>query len=128
MEARKRYRGSCHCGAVRFRFDSDEIVSGCRCNCSICMRKGSVMSSAYIPADAFELEGGDALRVYQFGDKSLEHSFCERCGISLFSRVASLPPDYPGPARVGDRRVNLGCVDGVDPFALAIELLDGRSF
>jgi len=124
----KSYSGSCHCGAVRFRFKSDEITSGCRCNCSICIRKGVVMSSGYFSPAAFQLDGKEALAVYQFGDKAVYHYFCKSCGISPFNEVASLPPTYQGRARVGDRRVNLGCIDGLDPLALKIDLIDGRSF
>jgi hypothetical protein len=112
---------------VRFRFTSDEITAGCRCNCSICIRKGIVMS-AYIPPDAFELEGNESLAVYQFGDKDVYHYFCKNCGICPFNGVASLPANYQGRAKIGDRRVNLGCIDGVDPLALEIEIIDGRSF
>ena len=124
----KSYSGSCHCGAVRFRFESAEITAGCRCNCSICIRRGAVMSSEYIPAHAIQIDGEQSLAVYQFGDKAVYHYFCKTCGIHPFNAVASLPADYHGRARIGDRRVNLGCVDGVDPFALKIELIDGRSF
>src|SRR3954469_7119008 len=95
----KNYSGSCHCGAVRFRFRSDEITSGCRCNCSICIRKGVVMSSTYIAPDAFELDGEESLAVYQFGDKDVCHYFCKICGISPFSEVAGLPASYPGRAK-----------------------------
>lgn len=124
----KTYRGSCHCGAVRFRFTSDEITSGLRCNCSICIRRGSVMSSEYIPPHAFELEGEESLAIYRFGDESMDHYFCKTCGISPFSRVASLPDGYAGRAMIGDRRVNLGCVDGLNPLELEIAVIDGRSF
>jgi hypothetical protein len=125
----KTYSGSCHCGAVRFRFRSnDEITSGCRCNCSICIRKGIVMSSEYIPPDAFELERNESLTVYQFGDQDVYHYFCKTCGICPFNEVANLPATYEGRATVGGRRVNLGCIDGLDPLALRIEIIDGRSF
>jgi hypothetical protein len=124
----RRYSGSCHCGAVRFRFTSEAITSGYRCNCSICIRKGIVVSPQYIPSEAFELDGEEALAVYQFGDRALYHYFCKTCGISPMTRVANLPADYRGRARIGDRRVNLGCIDGLDPLALEIEILDGRSF
>ena len=86
------------------------------------------MSSDYIPPDAFELEGEASLAVYQFGDKSMYHYFCKSCGICPFSGVASLPDGYQGRAKIGDRRVNLGCIDGLDPLALEITLLDGKSF
>lgn len=125
----KTYSGSCHCGAVRFNFRSEEITSGCRCNCSICVRKGIVMSSNYIGPDDFALlEGTDALSVYQFGDGYVNHLFCKTCGIAPFNAVTSVPPTYEGPARPGYRRVNLGCIEGLDPFALQIDIIDGRSF
>jgi hypothetical protein len=123
----KTYSGSCHCGAVRFTFTSDEITSGCRCNCSICIRKGIVMSSEYIPSDAFELDGEESLAVYQFGDKDMCHYFCRTCGICPFAGVASLPDGYEGQAKLGDRRVNLGCIDSLNPLALEITVIDGRS-
>jgi hypothetical protein len=125
----KTYTGSCHCGAVRFRFRTEEITTGCRCNCSICIRKGPVMSSKYISRDDFEeVHGEESLTLYQFGDKDVSHYFCKTCGIAPFNVVAGVPATYEGAAKPGDRRVNLGCVDGLDPLGLEIELIDGRSF
>jgi hypothetical protein len=49
----------------------------------------------------------------------MNHVFCATCGISPFSEVTALPVRY---------RVNLGCVDDLDPLGLAITLIDGRSF
>lgn len=86
------------------------------------------MSSEYISPDAFEVEGGESLAVYQFGDHAVYHYFCKTCGICPFSGVASLPDGYPGRAQIGDRRVNLGCIDGLNPLALEITVIDGRSF
>ena len=86
------------------------------------------MSSEYIRARAFALEGEEALAVYQFGDKAMHHYFCKTCGISPFSGVARLPEGYKGRAQVGDRRVNLGCVEGLDALGLEIAVVDGRSF
>ena len=111
------YEGSCHCGAVRFRFESEPITTGIRCNCSICRRKGAVMSSGY---QAFAtLEGLEWLTRYQFGDHDMNHYFCKRCGIWPFSDPTARPGQY---------RVNLGCVDAVDPLALEITLIDGKSY
>jgi hypothetical protein len=85
------------------------------------------MSASYLRSSQVEVEGTEHLSLYQFGDKDMNHYFCRTCGISPFSTVASLPPDYDGPAKVGDYRVNLGCVDGLDVFALEIQVIDGRS-
>ena len=80
--ATRSYSGSCHCGAVRFRFQSAEITSGLRCNCSICIRKGMVMSRDYVGADAFAVDGAESLAIYRFGDGNVDHYFCKNCGIS----------------------------------------------
>jgi hypothetical protein len=114
------YSARCHCGSVHFRFKSEEIVAGKRCNCSICIRKGALMSMKYYPPEAFEeLCGLDALTLYQFGDHDVYHWFCRTCGIYPF---------HDGPAKPGHYRVNLGCVEGLDVLSLAVELVDGRSF
>jgi hypothetical protein len=119
MEQKKQYLGSCHCGAVRFRFMSEPITRGKRCNCSICVRRGAVMSVPYFTPDEIQVEGLDALTLYIWGDRMVNHWFCRTCGIYPF---------HDGTERPGHYRVNLGCVEGVDPLALAIELVDGRSF
>jgi hypothetical protein len=106
------YSGHCHCGAVAFRFESEPLVEGIRCNCSICIRRGNVMSKPYVVLD--ELRGQPSL--YQWGDGDVKFWFCSICGIHPFSEVA------------GKHRINLGCVDGIDALALPITLIDGRSY
>jgi hypothetical protein len=87
------------------------------------------MSSKYISPGDFEcLEGKESLMMYQFGDRDVKHYFCKTCGVCPFMEVASVPATYQGPARPGDRRVNLGCIDSLDPLALEITVIDGRSF
>jgi hypothetical protein len=85
------------------------------------------MSASYLHASEVEVEGHDHLARYQFGDKDINHFFCRTCGISPFSTIASLPPDYRGPAKPGDYRINLGCVQDLDALSLDIEILEGRS-
>lgn len=116
---KRMYTGSCHCGAVRFKFASEPIAAGCRCNCSICTRKSAVMSSHYIPPDDFVLEPTKTLAIYRFGDKMVNHYFCTQCGIYPFHDAVAMPGKY---------RVNLGCVDGIDPLTLDLHLIDGKSF
>ena len=119
MSTVQTYRGSCHCGAVRFSFRSEEITTGARCNCSLCIRRGAVVSSRYYLAEDFEeLVGKETLTVYLWGDLMMNHYFCPRCGVFPFSDVIA----------TGKLRINLGCIEGLDPLALDISLLDGRSF
>jgi len=111
------YQGRCHCGAVQFSFTAESIDRGLRCNCSICKRKGAMMSNFVIPPEHFHLHSGqEMLGLYQFGSKVARHYFCRQCGIYPFHETARFPGHY---------RVNLGCVDAVDTFALEYELFDG---
>ena len=78
------------------------------------------MSSSYVSPEDIELiEGRDALAVYRFGDLTMNHYFCRTCGIDPFLDAV---------ARPGHLRFNLGCVEGLDPLALEIQLIDGRSY
>ncbi len=113
------YRGSCHCGAVRFTFQSEPITRACRCNCSICTKKGAIMSIPYYAPDAITIEGIDSLNTYRWGDKMVNNYFCRQCGIHPFHDTTIKPGHY---------RVNLSCVDGLDCGALAVDWIDGRSF
>ncbi len=114
------YQARCHCGRVRFSFRSPEITTGVRCDCSLCLRRGAVLSSRYIAASDFTPHH-DArdLGLYLWNEKVLRNYFCKTCGI--FTYIAD------GENARDGYRVNLGCVDGIDPLALAITVIDGKS-
>lgn len=115
----KEYTGSCHCGAVSFCFKSEEIDKGLRCNCSICKRKGAIMSAFTLAPEEIEIEDENgALGLYRFDTKVAGHYFCKICGIYPFHQTLRKPGRY---------RVNLGCIDAVDTDAISVELFDGRS-
>ena len=74
MEDLEDYRGSCHCGAVRFRVQAPASVEVERCNCSICSKSGYL--PLIVPASRFTLEQGeDALHCYQFNTRVARHFF-----------------------------------------------------
>src|SRR3546814_5187565 len=69
------YGGGCHCGAVRYSVSTGANPPVISCNCSICSKKGSLLS--FVPADDFKLLAGkDAVSDYQFNTKnrSEEHT------------------------------------------------------
>ena len=113
-----KYTGSCHCGAIRFRFLSPQIESGMRCNCSICKRKGALMTSFPIPPKDLQVDDDEGLlSTYRFDDAIAKHHFCDRCGIFTFVATRLKP---------GHFRVNLGCVDSLDSFSVPETLFDGK--
>ena len=114
----QKYQGSCHCGAIRFEFTTVPLIKGLRCNCSICSRKGAMMTPEAIAPEKFIIQAKDgALGVYQFGAKTAKHYFCRECGIYPFHETARMP---------GHFRANLGCVEGIDTFALEVDVFDGK--
>ena len=113
------YQGACHCGAVRFSFQGKPITGGVRCNCSICKRKGALMSLEAVAPEHFNIDATpEALGLYQFGAQTAKHYFCKHCGIYPFHITARKPGHY---------RVNLGCIDQVDTLSLPSEIFDGRN-
>ena len=110
----------CHCGRVRFSFRSPEITTGARCDCSLCVRRGAVLSSRYVPAADFTPHDDPRdLGVYLWNEKVLSNYFCKTCGI--FTYIADGENGRDG------YRVNLGCVEGLDALALEIRIIDGKS-
>ena len=114
----KLFSGSCHCGAVHFEV-STELEPATRCNCSMCVRKGAAMSAPFATDKLRILSGEDALTVYQFNKRIARHYFCKHCGIYPFHQMARDKNLW---------RVNLGCLDGVDPYALACGVANGAAF
>jgi hypothetical protein len=114
------YKARCHCGKVRFSFRSPEITIGCRCDCSLCQRRGAVLSPTYIPAADFTPHANpDDLGNYVWNDRVLNNHFCKTCGIFVYIADGENGKD--------GFRANLGCVEGLDALALPIRNIDGRS-
>jgi hypothetical protein len=112
-----RHRASCHCGSVVLEVDlPDGLVEPKRCNCSLCRRKGTIIALVPVPALRV-VEGQDALTCYQFNTRVAKHYFCSKCGVHTHHQLRSNPQMYG---------VNVGCLDGVDPFQLDdVSVYDG---
>lgn len=114
-----KYQGSCHCGAVRFSYEGEVIEKGLRCTCSLCSRRGAIMTAEMIPAEKFTIDAEEgALGLYQFGIKTAKHYFCKQCGIYPFHETAR---------KIGHLRANIGCIEGVDSLALDADVFDGKN-
>jgi hypothetical protein len=117
MAELKTYEGSCHCGNVRYEASAD-LSKVTACNCSICSRKGALMS--FVSAEAFTLKSGEGKTTdYQFAKKHIHHTFCSTCGIHAHAH---------GAGKDGKTMfmINVRCLDGVEPEKLDVNHFDGK--
>jgi len=120
--ATKTYRGSCHCGDVRFEADIDLSAGSIRCNCSLCFKARAWFVTAP-PEQVRLLAGGDSLTQYRWkppgrSESHLTFQFCKRCGVRTF-----------GLGEDRFRFVNVAALE-VDPEELAaapLRYVDGRN-
>ena len=96
----------CHCGQFKAEINIDKLDKILRCNCSICKRKGAIMSM--VKNEDFKItKGKDKLKMYKFHSKIATHYFCSECGIYTHHNPRS------NPAMTG---FNIGCIDEINIF------------
>ena len=107
--------GSCHCGAVRWRF-SRVPESATSCNCTVCRRYGALWAYDY------EGEGIDVSGPTQryIRGEAIEFHFCPNCGCVAFCRARKL-------GEAGRRRiaVNLRLAEPGPVAPIPIDHFDG---
>src|SRR5690606_19817417 len=112
------YKGSCHCGQVAFEVEG-EIDGAISCNCSMCLRRGSLLW--FVPREQFRvLTPEDTASAYTFNKHVIKHRFCPICGILPYGE---------GVDAKGNRMaaVNVRCIEGIDLASVPVQERDGRS-
>ena len=115
--AEQTLKSTCHCGAVELEiYLPNGVESIRRCDCSICRRRGAIVSSVLID-NLSVVKGSSDLTEYRFNTMTAKHYFCSVCGIYTHHQRRSTPTEYS---------FNTGCIEGfnVDDYG-EIELLDG---
>ena len=110
---------TCHCGKVKAKINLPEKLEKImRCNCSICKRKGAVMSM--VKNEDFKItKGEDVLKLYQYHTHTAKHYFCSECGVYTHHNPRINP---------SLTAFNIGCVDEIDVFKLEnIIVADGKN-
>ncbi len=112
------YKGSCHCGQIRFEVEG-ELSGAVACNCSICQRRGSLLWFA--PRSQLRLLTPERdLASYTFNKHVIQHRFCATCGIHPYGEGV----DPQGKATAA---INIRCIEGIDLAAVPVHQYDGRS-
>ena len=109
----------CHCGLIEAEVKlPDKLEKIIRCNCSLCKRKGAIMSM--VKNENFKIiKGFNNLKLYQFHTNVAKHYFCSNCGIYTHHNPRS------NPAMTG---FSLGCLDNFDTFQFKdVEVNDGAN-
>ena len=112
------YKGSCHCGKIRFEVEG-ELGGAMSCNCSICQRKGSLLW--FVPRDNLRLlTSEESAATYTFNKHVIKHRFCPTCGIHPYGE---------GTDPSGNRMaaINIRCLEGIDLETVPVKYFDGRS-
>lgn len=80
------YRGSCHCGALTYVYDTQlppQEWSIRACQCSFCRAHGARSTSDPQGTVAFHVAQPDRLRRYRFGLGVTEFLICAHCGVYI---------------------------------------------
>jgi hypothetical protein len=88
------------------------IDSALSCNCSICLRKGSLLW--FVPRASLRLQTPESdTASYTFNKHVIQHRFCPTCGIHPYGDAVAA--------------VNIRCIEGIDLAAVPVHHFDGRS-
>lgn len=99
------YKGSCHCGRVKFEVRKQKAIDTLiECNCSICTKKG-ILHTQVEDDELVVHSGEDEMTLYQFGTMVAGYTFCPGCGCNPFHRSRGRPRGYS---------VNARCLDDLD--------------
>jgi hypothetical protein len=86
------YKGSCHCGAVRYEADIDLSRGTGKCNCTFCLKARAW--SAFVEPEAFRLAPGSQEGVpYHKHAQAPVKYHCPTCGVRTHARGDA---DYMG--------------------------------
>ncbi len=110
------YQGKCHCGEVQFSVTAD-LNNSFKCNCSFCVRRASTLVK--VEEAQFNLASNED-QMGKYGAREFsDHYFCKNCGIHCYTRF-----------NIGKGNAvifNVGCLEGVDSYALNPGIFDGAT-
>jgi hypothetical protein len=86
------HQGSCLCGSIRYRIESD-LKAVVNCHCRFCRKAhGSPFTTLlFLPFSSLKiLQGAEVLVRYRVERLNAERCFCSKCGTRLYNHMPSL--------------------------------------
>ena len=86
--------GGCLCGAIRYEFDRDKVISSGNCHCTDCQKAtgGGKATILFIPTNELSLSGEyKAYTVVGSDGSHVSRGFCPECGSPVISYTAEQP-------------------------------------
>ena len=108
--ALKTFRGSCHCGALKYEADIDLSAGTSKCNCTYCRKVRSW--KAFVKPANFRLLGEAGVAYHKHAQATAKFH-CATCGVQVHETGNA---DYMGGPFVG---VFIGTIDDATPDELA---------
>jgi len=87
---RHSFEGGCHCGALRFSFETAlpvERWSVRACGCTFCRAHGASTTSDPSGRLSFRVNRNEALQRYRFGLMTADFLLCSRCGVYVGAQI-----------------------------------------
>ncbi|MBC7658843.1 MAG: GFA family protein [Chitinophagaceae bacterium] len=114
------YQGGCHCQRVRYEVRQLDLTQSIACNCSICLKRGSILS--FVADSQFTLKSGEGeVTDYQFHRHNIHHLFCKTCGILSYATGS-------GPDGMRMFAINIRCLDDIDLSEVNPVEVNGKLF
>ena len=119
------FRGGCHCGKLRFQFQTSVDLSAFRpreCDCGFCTRHGVRYFSDPSGSLSFLWEGAVPVGRYRTGDEVADFLYCTYCGVMVGITLATDPTLFGA--------INCRTIDNPplfnDPLEISPQKLDAR--
>ena len=111
----------CHCGEVEIQVNLEQEIDQLkRCNCSMCKRKGTMVTTVN-KQDLKFIKGEKKIKTYQFNTNTARHYFCSECGIHTHNLRRADENTFG---------INVGCIDEIKPselFKMKTFVSDGQN-
>jgi len=105
------YKGSCHCGNIKYEVDLDLSRGTSKCNCTFCLKARAW--SAFVKPAEFRLKKSEGLASYHAHPQAPLKHHCAKCGVRTHSTGDA---DYMGGPFVA---VSVNTLDEVSPEVFA---------